>query len=88
MINSSNTEKEQRSHVKTSALSPPTISYSKWSGRFTWTAIVQSAAAAMLTTMLAAFSWGIEYPLKLVKIMLPQSAIGFSALMLQENLRV
>jgi hypothetical protein len=42
----------------------------------------------MLTTMLAAFSGGIEYPLKLVKIMLPQPAIGFSALLLQENLRV
>jgi hypothetical protein len=32
----------------------------------------------MLTTMLAAFSGGIEYPLKLVKMMLPQPAIGFS----------
>ena len=32
----------------------------------------------MLTTMLAAFSGGIEYLLKLVKMMLPQHAIGFS----------
>ncbi len=62
----------------TSPLSPPTISYSKWSGRFTWTAIVRSAAVAMLTTMLAAFSGGIEYLLKPVKMMLSQPAIGFS----------
>ena len=32
----------------------------------------------MLTTMLASFFGGIEYPLNLVKMMLPQPAIGFS----------
>lgn len=56
----------------------PTISYSKWSGRFTWTAIIQGAIVAILTAMLAAFSIGTEYPLKLVEVMLAQPALGFS----------
>jgi predicted membrane-bound spermidine synthase len=58
--------------------SPPTISYSKWSGRFTWAAIIQGAIVALLTAMLAAFSVGMEYPRKLVEMMLAQPAIGFS----------
>jgi hypothetical protein len=73
-----NTEKERRRHVKMSLLPPPTNSYSKWSGRFTWTAIIQGAIVSVLTAMLAAFSIGMEYPLKLVEMMLVQSAIGFS----------
>ena len=76
--NPGNIEKEQRMHVEKSPLSQPTISYSKWSGRFTWTAIIQSAIVALLTAMLAAFSVGMEYPLKLVEMMLTQPAIGFS----------
>ena len=75
--NRRNAEKEQR-QVERSPLSQPTISYSKWSGRFTWTAIIQSAIVALLTAMLAAFSVGMEYPLKLVEMMLTQPAIGFS----------
>lgn len=75
--NRRNAEKEQR-QVERSPLSQPTISYSKWSGRFTWTAIIQSAIVALLTAMLAAFSVGMEYPLKLVEMMLAQPAIGFS----------
>ena len=71
-------EKEQRRHVERSSSSQPTISYSKWSGRFTWTAIIQGAIVALLTAMLAAFSVGMEYPLKLVEMMLAQPAIGFS----------
>jgi hypothetical protein len=73
-----NTEKERRRHVKTALLLPPTNSYSKWSGRFTWTAIIQDAIVSVLTAMLAAFSIGMEYPLKLVEMMLVQPAIGFS----------
>ena len=71
-------EKEQRRHVERSPLSQPTISYSKWASRFTWTAIIQGAIVALLTAMLAAFSVGMEYPLKLVEMILAQPAIGFS----------
>ena len=56
----------------------PAISYSKWSSRFTWAAIIQGAIVALLTAMLAAFSVGMEYPRKLVEMMLAQPAIGFS----------
>jgi hypothetical protein len=58
--------------------SQPTISYSKWSGRFTWAAIIQGAIVSLLTAMLAAFSVGMEYPRKLVEMMVAQPAIGFS----------
>ena len=70
-------EKEQRRQVERSP-SQPTISYSKWSSRFTWAAIIQGAIVALLTAMLAAFSVGMEYPRKLVEMMLAQPAIGFS----------
>src|SRR5918995_6873948 len=75
-----NAEKEeQERHVEgSSPPSHPTISYSKWSGRFTWAAIIQGAIVALLTAMLAAFSVGMEYPRKLVEMMLAQPAIGFS----------
>jgi len=75
--NRSNTEKEQRRHVERLP-SPPTITYSKWSGRFTWAAIIQGAIVALLTAMLAAFSVGTEIPRKLVEMILAQPAIGFS----------
>lgn len=52
--------------------------YSRWSERFTWAAIVQGAAVALLTAMLAAFSVGMEYPQKLIEMMLVTPAIGFS----------
>lgn len=52
--------------------------YSKWSGRFTWTAIIQGAIVALLTAMLAAFSIGMEYPQQLVEMMLATPALGFS----------
>jgi hypothetical protein len=76
--NPGNIEKEQRMQVERLPSSQPTISYSKWSGRFTWTAIIQGAIVALLTGMLAAFSVGMEYPLKIVEMMLAQPAIGFS----------
>jgi hypothetical protein len=56
----------------------PAIPYSKWSGRFTWAAIIQGAIVALLTAMLAAFSVGMEYPRKLVEMLIAQPAIGFS----------
>jgi hypothetical protein len=52
--------------------------YSKWSGRFIWTAIIQGAAVAFLTALLAAFTLGTVYPFKLVEMMLATPAIGFS----------
>jgi hypothetical protein len=77
--NPRDTKKERRWHDQTSPSSAsPTISYSKWSSRFTWAAIIQGAIVALLTAMLAAFSIGMEYPLKLVEMMLAQPAIGFS----------
>lgn len=54
------------------------VPYSKWSGRFTWTAIIQGAIVALLTAMLAAFSIGMEYPRQLVGMMLAAPALGFS----------
>jgi hypothetical protein len=75
--NLNNIEKEQRMHVERSP-SQPNISYSKWSGRFTWAAIIQGTIVTLLTAMLAAFSVGMEYPRKLVEMMLAQPAIGFS----------
>lgn len=56
----------------------PAIPYSKWSGRFTWAAIIQGAIVALLTAVLAAFSVGMEYPRKLVEMLIAQPAIGFS----------
>jgi len=58
--------------------SHPAISYSKWASRFTWAVIIQGAIVALLTAMLAAFSLGMEYPRKLVEMILAQPAIGFS----------
>lgn len=52
--------------------------YGKWSGRFTWAAIIQGAAVAVLTALLAAITAGTAYPLKLVEMMLATPAIGFS----------
>jgi hypothetical protein len=70
---------EQKRQSNTSPLQPPiAIAYSKWSDRFTWAAIIQGAIVALLTAMLAAFSLGMEYPLKLVEMMLVQPVIGFS----------
>jgi hypothetical protein len=77
--NRRNTENEQRRYVEKPP-SKPTISYSKWSGRFTWAAIIQGALVALLTAMLAAFSVGMETPRELVEMMLAQPAIGFSEL--------
>jgi hypothetical protein len=76
--NPRHTEKEQRWQAPTSPSVLPTISYNKWSGRFTWAAIIQGAIVALLTAMLAAFSVGTEIPRKLVEMILAQPAVGFS----------
>ncbi|MEM2139627.1 MAG: hypothetical protein QXJ74_05560 [Nitrososphaera sp.] len=52
--------------------------YGRWSGRFTWAAIIQGAAVAILTALLAAFTAGTIYPFKMVEMMLATPAIGFS----------
>jgi hypothetical protein len=52
-------------------------SYSVWSGRFTWAAIVQGAVVALMTAMLAAYSAGTLYPQMLVGMVLKSPAIGF-----------
>jgi len=52
--------------------------YSRWSGRFTWAAIIQGAAVAVLTALLAAITAWTAYPFKLVEMMLATPAIGFS----------
>jgi hypothetical protein len=54
------------------------VLYSKWSERFTWTAIIQGSIVALLTAMLAAFSIGMEYPQQFVEMMLATPALGFS----------
>jgi hypothetical protein len=54
------------------------IAYSKWSARFTWTAIIQGAIVALLTAMLAAFAATSGYPILLVEAMLSIPQVGFS----------
>ncbi len=51
---------------------------SKWSGRFTWTAMIQGAIIAALTLMLALISAITLLPQNLVEIVLSRPAIGFS----------
>ena len=50
---------------------------SKWSVRFTWTAIIQGGVVAILTAMLAVIVATTEIPQKLVQMMLGSPAIGF-----------
>ena len=52
--------------------------HSKWASRFTWAAIIQGSVVALLAILLAGFSIGLEYPRKLVEMMLTQPEIGFS----------
>jgi len=54
------------------------VAYSKWSGRFTWTSIIQGAMVALLTAMLATFVATTGYPSQLVKALLSIPEIGFS----------
>jgi hypothetical protein len=59
-------EEEDRSRV----IPLGTVAYSKWAGRFTWTAIIQGAIVALLTAMLAAFVATTGYSTQLVHTML------------------
>jgi hypothetical protein len=54
------------------------VAYSKWAGRFTWTAIIQGAIVALLTAMLAAFVATTGYPILLVQATLSIPQVGFS----------
>lgn len=62
----------------TSAIPIGSIAYSKWAGRFTWTAIIQGSIVALLTAMLAAFVATTGYPTLLVQTMLSMPQVGFS----------
>ena len=66
------------SHDITRPIPLGSIAYSKWAGRFTWTAIIQGAIVALLTAMLAAFVVMTGYPVLLVQAMLSIPQIGFS----------
>jgi hypothetical protein len=62
----------------TSAIPIGSIAYSKWAGRFTWTAIIQGSIVALLTAMLAAFVATTGCPTLLVQTMLSMPQVGFS----------
>jgi hypothetical protein len=58
-------EEEKNSSIVTIPLGA--VAYSKWAGRFTWTAIIQGAIVASLTAMLVAFVATTGYPTLLFK---------------------
>jgi hypothetical protein len=62
----------------TGAIPLGSIAYSKWAGRFTWTARVQGAIVALLTALLAAFVATTGYPSLLIQTMLSIPQVGFS----------
>lgn len=70
--------KEQEDRSSGSSSSSRIFTYSKWAGRFTWAAIIQGAAVALLTAMLAAFVATTGYPVLLVEAMLSIPQVGFS----------
>jgi hypothetical protein len=45
---------EEEEEDRSGAIPLGTVAYSKWAGRFTWTAIIQGAIVALLIAMLAA----------------------------------
>jgi hypothetical protein len=53
--NSRKNDKEQQGEEdRSTAIPSGTVAYSKWAGRFTWTAIIQGAIVALLNATLAA----------------------------------
>lgn len=76
--NQKNTEKRAEKTSQEIVLAATTNYFVKWSARFTWTAIIQGAIVALLTTMLAAFVATTGYPTLLVQAMLSVPQIGFS----------
>ena len=71
-------DKEEKQQDNTSAIPIGVAAYSKWSGRFTWAAIIQGGIVAVLTAMLAIISASTPLPQRLVEMMLSRPAIGFS----------
>ena len=69
-------EEEKNSSIVTIPLGA--VAYSKWAGRFTWTATIQGAIVALLTAMLVAFVATTGYPTLLVQAMLSIPQVGFS----------
>ena len=69
---------DKESQDSTGAIPLGSIAYSKWAGRFTWTAIIQGAIVALLTALLAAFVATTDYPSLLVQTMLSIPQVGFS----------
>jgi hypothetical protein len=82
MRSSKRKDKEQQEEGKENSSSTTiplgAVAYSKWAGRFTWTAIIQGAIVALLTAMLAAFVATTGYPILLVQAMLSIPQVGFS----------
>ena len=74
----SNRRNDKELQDSKSAIPLGSITYSKWAGRFTWTAIIQGAIVALLTAMLATFVATTGYPSQLVKAVLSISQIGLS----------
>lgn len=70
-------EGEKKKNSSTATIPLGAVAYSKWAGRFTWTAIIQGAIVALLTYVLAAFAATTGYPLLLVQAMLsiPKSVL-------------
>jgi uncharacterized integral membrane protein len=70
-------EKQKKKNSSTATIPLGAVAYSKWAGRFTWTAIIQGAIVALLTYVLAAFAATTGYPLLLVQAMLsiPKSVL-------------
>jgi uncharacterized integral membrane protein len=48
-------QEEEKKNSSAATIPLGAVAYSKWAGRFTWTAIIQGAIVALLTAMLAAF---------------------------------
>jgi uncharacterized integral membrane protein len=70
-------QEEEEKNSSTATIPLGAVAYSKWAGRFTWTAIIQGAIVALLTYVLAAFAATTGYPLLLVQAMLsiPKSVL-------------
>jgi hypothetical protein len=71
-------EEEEEKDSSTASIPLGAVAYSKWAGRFTWTAIIQGAIVALLTAMLAAFVATTGYPTLLVQAILTIPQVGFS----------
>lgn len=71
-------EEEEKKNSSIVTIPLGAVAYSKWAGRFTWTAIIQGAIVALLTAMLVAFVATTGYPTLLVQAMLSIPQVSFS----------